>query len=91
MRFDQLLMGTSLQVTGTGGGTSIRSGDKLFIAPSGVQKELMRPGDMFVMDFATRGYLRRPPVRFLFFSPIPFFLYGTVGHILQFSIGEMDD
>ncbi|KAF2154757.1 Methylthioribulose-1-phosphate dehydratase [Myriangium duriaei CBS 260.36] len=49
-------------VTGTGGGTSIRKDDKLFIAPSGVQKELMRPGDMFVMDFESKEYLRRPPV-----------------------------
>ncbi|KAF9736392.1 Methylthioribulose-1-phosphate dehydratase [Paraphaeosphaeria minitans] len=47
-------------VTGTGGGTSIRHGDKIYIAPSGVQKELMRPTDMFVMDFESREYLRRP-------------------------------
>lgn len=49
-------------VTGTGGGTSIRHGDKIYIAPSGVQKELMRPTDMFVMDFESREYLRRPAV-----------------------------
>ncbi|KAF2452668.1 Methylthioribulose-1-phosphate dehydratase [Lineolata rhizophorae] len=49
-------------VTGTGGGTSIRHGDHIFIAPSGVQKELMQPSDMFVMDFNTREYLRRPPI-----------------------------
>ncbi|EON62116.1 methylthioribulose-1-phosphate dehydratase [Coniosporium apollinis CBS 100218] len=48
-------------VTGTGGGTSIRHNDHLFIAPSGVQKELMQPTDMFVMDFHSREYLRRPP------------------------------
>jgi len=47
-------------VTGTGGGTSIRHGEHLYIAPSGVQKELMQPTDMFVMDFATKSYLRRP-------------------------------
>jgi hypothetical protein len=51
---------TSEKVTGTGGGTSIRSGDHIFIAPSGVQKELMKPTDMFVMDFHTREYLRKP-------------------------------
>lgn len=49
-------------VTGTGGGVSIRDGQHVFIAPSGVQKELMRPTDMFVMDFESRAYLRRPPV-----------------------------
>ena len=49
-------------VTGTGGGTSIRHGPHVFIAPSGVQKELMQPRDMFVMEYLTRTYLRRPPV-----------------------------
>ena len=49
-------------VTGTGGGTSIRHGAHIFIAPSGVQKELMQPTDMFVLDYASREYLRRPPV-----------------------------
>jgi len=49
-------------VTGTGGGTSIRHHDHIFIAPSGVQKELMRPSDMFVMDFETKEYLRKPSV-----------------------------
>ncbi|CAK4030889.1 Methylthioribulose-1-phosphate dehydratase [Lecanosticta acicola] len=47
-------------VTGTGGGLSIRKDNHVFIAPSGVQKELMRPTDMFVMDFQTGEYLRRP-------------------------------
>ena len=50
-------------VTGTGGGVSIRKGEHIFIAPSGVQKELMQPTDMFVMEYETRAYLRRPPVR----------------------------
>ncbi|CEG78507.1 Putative Methylthioribulose-1-phosphate dehydratase [Rhizopus microsporus] len=36
-------------VTGTGGGISIRKGDKVYIAPSGVQKERMEPQDLFVM------------------------------------------
>jgi methylthioribulose-1-phosphate dehydratase len=49
-------------VTGTGGGTSIRHEDKIYIAPSGVQKELMKPTDMFVMDFNSKEYLRRPQV-----------------------------
>ena len=49
-------------VTGTGGGTSIRQGPHIFIAPSGVQKELMQPDNIFVMDYETGDYLRRPPV-----------------------------
>ncbi|KAL9595871.1 MAG: hypothetical protein Q9219_006176 [cf. Caloplaca sp. 3 TL-2023] len=47
-------------VTGTGGGVSIKHGPHIFIAPSGVQKELMKPTDMFVMEYATRSYLRKP-------------------------------
>lgn len=47
-------------VTGTGGGTSIRQGPHIFIAPSGVQKELMRPDDIFVLEYSTRSYLRKP-------------------------------
>jgi methylthioribulose-1-phosphate dehydratase len=37
-------------VSGTGGGISIRAGDRIYVAPSGVQKERLRPGDMFVVD-----------------------------------------
>lgn len=49
-------------VTGTGGGTSIATDSHIFIAPSGVQKELMQPSDIFVMLRATRSYLRKPTV-----------------------------
>lgn len=63
-------------VTGTGGGTSIKRDGKIYIAPSGVQKELMAPTDIFVaedpalhpdrypagkrIDHRTMPYLRRP-------------------------------
>jgi methylthioribulose-1-phosphate dehydratase len=51
-------------VTGTGGGISIRSRtddhDHIFIAPSGVQKERLSPSNMFVLDYPTQTYLRRP-------------------------------
>ena len=47
-------------VTGTGGGTSIVRKPHIFIAPSGVQKELIKPTDMFVMDYPSRSYLRKP-------------------------------
>ncbi|KAI4190893.1 MAG: hypothetical protein L6R41_000494 [Letrouitia leprolyta] len=49
-------------VTGTGGGVSIQDGAHIFIAPSGVQKELLKPTDIFVMDHASQTYLRKPPV-----------------------------
>ncbi len=39
-------------VSGTGGGMSIKVGDSIVMAPSGVQKERMEPADMFVLDAA---------------------------------------
>lgn len=49
-------------VTGTGGGISIRHEDHVFLAPSGVEKELMQPENIFVMDWASKEYIRRPLV-----------------------------
>ncbi|KXJ88234.1 methylthioribulose-1-phosphate dehydratase [Microdochium bolleyi] len=55
-------------VTGTGGGCSIRNDDLVYLAPSGVQKELMKPSDIYVLslaaqtDFKNRTYLRSPPI-----------------------------
>lgn len=38
-------------VSGTGGGISVRTdADTIAMAPSGVQKERMRPADMFTLD-----------------------------------------
>lgn len=37
-------------VSGTGGGISVKVGDRIVMAPSGVQKERMQPDDMFVLD-----------------------------------------
>ncbi|RDA91744.1 hypothetical protein CP533_4758 [Ophiocordyceps camponoti-saundersi (nom. inval.)] len=54
-------------VTGTGGGCSIRQGDLVYIAPSGVQKELMKHTDIYVLSLSRqstptqRTYLRSPP------------------------------
>jgi methylthioribulose-1-phosphate dehydratase len=36
--------------SGTGGGMSIREGDFIYMAPSGVQKERLTPEDIFVLD-----------------------------------------
>jgi methylthioribulose-1-phosphate dehydratase len=47
-------------VTGTGGGISVRDDDKIFLAPSGVQKERMLPENIFVMSFKSQEYIRRP-------------------------------
>lgn len=55
-------------VTGTGGGICIRTGDKVYIAPSGVQKERIEPSHIFVLPFpqpepsphTDRVFLRRP-------------------------------
>ncbi|KAF8628651.1 hypothetical protein AX15_003783 [Amanita polypyramis BW_CC] len=53
-------------VTGTGGGICIRLDDKVFIAPSGVQKERIHPSHIFVLPYpqaspnADRVFLRRP-------------------------------
>ena len=41
-------------VSGTGGGISLRVGDRLLVAPSGVQKERLRPADLFVLDLDGR-------------------------------------
>ena len=38
--------------TGTGGGISVRDGEQIFIAPSGVQKERIAAEDLFVLDRA---------------------------------------
>lgn len=37
-------------VSGTGGGVSIREGGRVYMAPSGVMKERLEPGDLFVLD-----------------------------------------
>lgn len=38
--------------SGTGGSISIKHGNCIFMAPSGVQKERMQPADIFVLDSA---------------------------------------
>ncbi|KAJ1561070.1 hypothetical protein HK405_005027 [Cladochytrium tenue] len=40
---------------------SIRDGNRVYLAPSGVQKERMKPEDLYVLDLATRQPLRSPP------------------------------
>ena len=45
-------------VSGTGGGISLRRGDIVYMAPSGVEKEKIRPEDVFVIDML--GNVREP-------------------------------
>jgi len=52
-------------VTGTGGGISIKRGDEIFIAPSGVQKERLLPEEMFVMDIHGKKLSSPPPEKSL--------------------------
>eukprot|EP00731_Ephydatia_muelleri_P000699 Em0001g699a len=42
-------------VTGTGGGVTIKYGDEIYIAPSGVQKERMKSDDLYVCDITGRN------------------------------------
>ena len=37
-------------VSGTGGGISLRVDGRVYMAPSGVQKERLKPADLFVLD-----------------------------------------
>eukprot|EP00640_Fibrocapsa_japonica_P000906 CAMPEP_0113937018 /NCGR_PEP_ID=MMETSP1339-20121228/3728_1 /TAXON_ID=94617 /ORGANISM="Fibrocapsa japonica" /LENGTH=668 /DNA_ID=CAMNT_0000939625 /DNA_START=91 /DNA_END=2097 /DNA_ORIENTATION=+ /assembly_acc=CAM_ASM_000762 len=41
-------------VTGTGGSISVRYGNRIYMTPSGVQKERMRPQDLFMLDLEGR-------------------------------------
>ncbi|KAG8224256.1 hypothetical protein J437_LFUL001636 [Ladona fulva] len=48
-------------VTGTGGGISIKDGNDIYIAPSGVQKERLHPEDLFVQDINGHDLNLPPP------------------------------
>ncbi|XP_068672778.1 methylthioribulose-1-phosphate dehydratase-like isoform X2 [Montipora foliosa] len=50
-------------VTGTGGGISIKYGDEIFVAPSGVQKERITSEDMFVCDLEENELCSPPPAK----------------------------
>ncbi|GMM30571.1 methylthioribulose 1-phosphate dehydratase [Martiniozyma asiatica (nom. inval.)] len=47
-------------VTGTGGGLSIRQDNHIYLAPSGVQKERIHPTQLFVMEYPSLNYIRKP-------------------------------
>lgn len=57
--------------SGTGGGISIRAGDTLFMAPSGVEKENLRPEDIFELDLHGRvTAVPASPVRLTACAPL---------------------
>lgn len=61
--------------SGTGGGMSIREGDEIYMAPSGVQKERLTPDDIFVLD--RKGEVLRAPASGLKLSACaPLFLHA---------------
>ena len=60
-------------VTGTGGGISVRRGRHLYIAPSGVQKERVRPEHLFVQTVEGRD-VRVPEGRLKRSACTPLFL-----------------
>ncbi|XP_019880863.1 methylthioribulose-1-phosphate dehydratase [Aethina tumida] len=48
-------------VTGTGGGISIKLDNEIYIAPSGVQKERIKPEDLFIQDIHGKDIKLPPP------------------------------
>ncbi len=74
-------------VSGTGGGMSVRHGDRVYMMPSGVEKEKIRPEDIFVLDL--EGKVLEPPTNpdlkltecaSLFFSAYRMRAAGAVMH-----------
>jgi len=64
-------------VTGTGGGMSIRDGEHIYIAPTGVQKERIAADELFVLDRRSRDVLRAPskPLKQSACTPLFFHCY----------------
>jgi methylthioribulose-1-phosphate dehydratase len=62
-------------VSGTGGGVSVREGGRIWVAPSGVQKERMSPDDVFVLDEEGRT-LRTPNPSLRLSACLPLFMHA---------------
>lgn len=60
-------------VSGTGGGISIRDGERVYMAPSGVQKERVEPEHIFELDLAGE-VVRAPAGDFKLSACAPLFL-----------------
>ena len=61
--------------TGTGGGISVRVGGKIYMAPSGVQKEALSPDDIFILD-ANGEVCERPSKNFAVSACRPLFMHA---------------
>jgi methylthioribulose-1-phosphate dehydratase len=59
-------------VSGTGGGISIREGDRVYMAPSGVQKERIQPEHVFELD-ADANVVKAPEGDFALSACSPLF------------------
>jgi methylthioribulose-1-phosphate dehydratase len=62
-------------VSGTGGGVSLRAHGRIYVAPSGVQKERLRPGDIFEIDGEGRT-LVAPPGGLKLSACLPLFMHA---------------
>ncbi len=61
--------------SGTGGGISIRSGQKIYMAPSAVQKEHLNPEDIFVLDMKG-NVIETPSAKLTVSACRPLFLHA---------------
>lgn len=61
--------------SGTGGGISVRSGERIFMAPSGVQKERLSPSDMFVLNGSGK-VLEHPSANLTLSACSPLFMHA---------------
>ncbi|CAB0017653.1 unnamed protein product [Nesidiocoris tenuis] len=76
-------------VTGTGGGISIRQNEKIYIAPSGVQKERIESDDIFIQNIQGEDLLLPPAHKKLKKSQCtPLFMCCYTGNLLQFISEE---
>jgi methylthioribulose-1-phosphate dehydratase len=62
-------------VSGTGGGISIRAGNRIVMAPSGVQKERLNADELFVLDMEGQ-IVERPPEPLELSACAPLFLHA---------------
>ena len=66
-------------VSGTGGGISIRQGGRVYMAPSGVQKERMTRDQLFVLDEEGQSLHAPPGLRLSACAPLFFNAYRLRG------------
>lgn len=62
-------------VTGTGGSISIRDGENIYMTPSGVQKERIKPEELFIVNKAG-DVVRAPSPKAKLSDCAPLFLHA---------------